>query len=265
MKAGAGPDGGNEMELNGVAAIVTGGASGLGAATAAMLAEKGARVAAIDLVASVAASAKEIGGLGILADVSEAESLARAFGQARDAHGPARVLVNCAGILGSAKAFDRDRQPLALDHFAQVIAVNLIGTFNAIRLAAADMAGLEALADGERGVVVNTASVSAFEGQIGQPAYSASKGGIVAMTLPLAREFARHGIRVVSIAPGPFRTPMLDGAPSSLVDDIVAEVPYPTRLGEPEEFAALVEHICANRMLNGATLRLDAALRLPPK
>ena len=253
------------MEIKGVAAIVTGGASGLGAATAAMLADKGARVAVMDLADTVIASAEEIGGLGIHADVSAADSLEQAFAQAREAHGPARVLVNCAGILDPAKSVDHDRQPLALDRFARVIAVNLVGTFNAIRLAAAGMAALEALADGERGVIVNTASVSAFEGQIGQPAYSASKGGIVAMTLPLARELARHGVRVVSIAPGLFRTPLLEGAPQALVDGIVANVPYPARLGEPEEFAALVLHVCANRMLNGATLRLDGALRLPPK
>ena len=253
------------MEIKGVAAIVTGGASGLGAATAAMLADKGARVAVMDLADTVIASAEEIGGLGIHADVSAADSLEQAFAQAREAHGPARVLVNCAGILDPAKSVDHDRQPLALDRFARVIAVNLVGTFNAIRLAAAGMAALEALADGERGVIVNTASVSAFEGQIGQPAYSASKGGIVAMTLPLARELARHGVRVVSIAPGLFRTPLLEGAPQALVDGIVANVPYPARLGEPEEFAALVLHVRANRMLNGATLRLDGALRLPPK
>ena len=253
------------MEIKGVAAIVTGGASGLGAATAAMLVDKGARVAVMDLADTVIASAEEIGGLGIHADVSAADSLEQAFAQAREAHGPARVLVNCAGILDPAKSVDHDRQPLALDRFARVIAVNLVGTFNAIRLAAAGMAALEALADGERGVIVNTASVSAFEGQIGQPAYSASKGGIVAMTLPLARELARHGVRVVSIAPGLFRTPLLEGAPQALVDGIVANVPYPARLGEPEEFAALVLHVCANRMLNGATLRLDGALRLPPK
>ena len=253
------------MDVNGAAAIVTGGASGLGAATAERLAAAGAKVAVVDLDDGIGRVANEIGCLGIQADVSAAEPLEDAFAEAREAHGRARVLVSCAGILGPGRTVDRTGTPLPLEDFIRVIAVNLIGTFNAARLAAADMAGLEPFDDGERGVIVNTASVAAFEGQIGQPAYSASKGGIAALTLPLAREFARHGIRVVAIAPGLFRTPLIEDAPAAVVENLVANVPYPPRLGEPAEFAALVLHVCGNRMLNGATLRLDAALRMPPK
>jgi NAD(P)-dependent dehydrogenase (short-subunit alcohol dehydrogenase family) len=253
------------MRIDGQAAIVTGGASGLGLATAEMLAAAGARVALLDLDADgVAAAAGGLGGLGVPCDVADATSAEHAVNAARDAHGAARILVNCAGIAPPARIVGRSG-PMPLGDFARVIQVNLIGTFNLLRLAAADMATLEPDEGDERGVIVNTASVAAFEGQIGQTAYAASKGGVAALTLPAARELARHGIRVVTIAPGIFATPMLMGLPEQVQQSLAASVPFPKRLGQPAEYAALVGHILANPMLNGEVIRLDGALRMPPQ
>jgi NAD(P)-dependent dehydrogenase (short-subunit alcohol dehydrogenase family) len=253
------------MQIKNHAAIVTGGGSGLGAATARALAEAGAQVALLDInEAAAAAVAAEIGGRAFACNVADAASAERAVAMARAAHGPARILVNCAGIGPAARIVGRDG-PMALDAFRQVIEVNLIGTFNLMRLAAADMVGLEPVADGERGVIVSTASVAAYEGQIGQAAYAASKGGIVALTLPAARELARSGIRVNAIAPGLFATPLLLGMPQAVQDALAASVPFPSRFGAPPEYARLVLHIIDNAMLNGETIRLDGAMRMPPK
>jgi NAD(P)-dependent dehydrogenase (short-subunit alcohol dehydrogenase family) len=253
------------MLIKGHAAIVTGGGSGLGAATARALAGVGARVALLDINDEAAdAVAAEIGGLGVLCNVADAASAEAAVGKARAAHGAARILINCAGIGPAARIVGRDG-PMALDAFRQVIEINLIGSFNLMRLAAADMIALDALADGERGIIISTASVAAYEGQIGQAAYAASKGGIVALTMPAAREFARSGIRVNTIAPGLFATPLLLGMPQPVQDSLAASVPFPSRFGAPEEYAKLVLHIIDNAMLNGETIRLDGALRMPPK
>ncbi len=253
------------MRIEGQAAIVTGGASGLGLATAELLAGAGAKVALLDLdAAGVAEAAGRLGGRGIACDVADAGSAERAVAAARDAHGPARILVNCAGIAPPARIVGRSG-PMPLADFARVIQVNLIGSFNLLRLAAADMAALEPGEDGERGVIVNTASVAAFDGQIGQAAYASSKGGIVALTLPAARELARFGIRVVTIAPGIFETPMLKGLPEPVQQALAASVPFPKRLGRPEEYAALVRHILDNGMLNGEVIRLDGAIRMAPQ
>jgi NAD(P)-dependent dehydrogenase (short-subunit alcohol dehydrogenase family) len=253
------------MRIETHAAIVTGGGSGLGAATAQALAEAGAKVALLDINETAAASvAAEIGGHAIACDVADAASAERAVGMARAAHGAARILINCAGIGPAARIVGRDG-PMALDAFRRVIEINLIGSFNLMRLAVADMIALEPLADGERGVVISTASVAAYEGQIGQAAYAASKGGIVALTLPAAREFARSGIRVNSIAPGLFATPLLLGMPQPVQDALAASVPFPNRFGTPQEYARLALHIIENAMLNGETIRLDGALRMPPK
>jgi len=253
------------MLIKGHAAIVTGGGSGLGAATARALAGAGAKVALLDINEKAADTvAAEIGGLAIRCDVADAASAETAVGKARAAHGAARILINCAGIGPAARIVGRDG-PMALDAFRQVIEINLIGSFNLMRLAAADMIGLEPLVDGERGVIISTASVAAYEGQIGQAAYSASKGGIVALTLPAAREFARSGIRVNTIAPGLFATPLLLGMPQPVQDSLAASVPFPSRFGAPEEYAKLALHIIDNAMLNGETIRLDGALRMAPK
>ena len=236
------------LDIRGSSALVTGGASGLGAATAARLAEAGARVVALDLASS--------GGEGIVAslpdnvsfapaDVTDAQAVERAVAAAAEL-GELRVLVNCAGIGGAAKVVGRDGAPMPLEHFARIVNVNLIGMFNVIRLATARMVGNPPDAGGERGVVVNTASIAAFDGQIGQTAYSASKGGIVGMTLPLARDLAASGVRVVTIAPGTFDTPLLASAPQNVRD-------------------ALVMHIVENPMLNGEVIRLDGAMRMPPR
>jgi NAD(P)-dependent dehydrogenase (short-subunit alcohol dehydrogenase family) len=253
------------MNVNGHAAIVTGGGSGLGAGTAKMLAAAGAKVALLDVNMEGAEKvAKEIGGIAIKCDVSNAADGEKAVAAAREKHGAARVLINCAGIAPAARIVGKEG-PLALDAFARVINVNLIGSFNMIRLAAADMAKLEPLADGERGVIISTASVAAFEGQIGQAAYSASKGGVAALTLPAAREFARSGVRVMTIAPGIFGTPMLLGMPQAVQDSLAAQVPFPSRLGTAEEYAKLVMHILDNVMLNGEVIRLDGAIRMGAK
>lgn len=253
------------MNITGHACLVTGGASGLGAATARALAAAGGHVAILDLNAQAgAALAAELGGISLACDVADAEQAAAAIAQARAAHGPARVLVNCAGI-GTAKRVLGKEGPQPLADFERVIRVNLIGSFNMLRLAAADMATLEPLADGERGVVISTASVAAFEGQIGQVAYGASKGGIVAMTLPAARELAQFGIRVLAIAPGLFLTPLMATLPEEVQASLAAQIPFPKRLGRPEEFAELVAACVANPGLNGEVIRLDGALRLPPR
>jgi len=254
------------MNINGCSALVSGGGSGMGAATARRLAAAGARVALLDLNREAAAGvAAEIGGLAIECDVSSAARSERAVAEARAAHGAARICVNCAGIAPAARIVGREgAMPLAA--FARVIDVNLIGTFNLMRLAAADMSTLDPVGDSdERGVVINTASVSAYEGQIGQAAYSASKGAVVAMTLPAAREMARFGVRVMAIAPGLVATPMLLGMPPEVQRSLAAQVPFPHRLGRPEEYASLVAHIIENPMLNGEVIRLDGAIRMQPK
>ncbi len=253
------------MKLSGQSALVTGGASGLGAATARALAKAGAKVAVLDVNLEAArAVATEIGGLAVACDVSDAKSAEAAVATARSAHGGARVLINCAGI-GPAQRIVGREGPMPLDAFKRVIDINLIGSFNLMRLAASDMTGLAPLEDGERGVIVSTASVAAYEGQIGQAAYAASKGGIVALTLPAAREFSRSGIRVNAVAPGLFATPLLLGMPQPVQDSLAQSVPYPSRFGKPEEYAALVLHIIDNTMINGEVIRLDGALRMQPK
>lgn len=253
------------MQLNGLAAVVTGGASGLGAATAERLARAGCRVAVLDInEAAARASAERIGGLGIACDVADSASAEAAMATARAAHGAVRVLVNCAGIGTAGRIVGRDG-PLKLDAFERVIRVNLIGTFNMLRLAAAEMSTADPLEENERGVIVNTASIAAFEGQVGQAAYAASKGGVASLTLPAARELARAGVRVMTIAPGLFHTPMVAQLPPEIQASLGAGIPYPPRLGLPEEYAALVEHIVLNRFLNGEVIRLDGALRMAPR
>ena len=253
------------MRISGAAAIVTGGGSGLGRATAEALAAKGARVAVVDLnPAAAEEAAKAIGGLAVVCDVADDASATAAVAKAEEAHGAARVLVNCAGIGTAIRVVSREGAPAPLADFERVIRVNLIGTFNMIRLAAASMGKLEPV-DGERGVIVSTASVAAYEGQIGQAAYSASKGGVVAMTLPIARELARISVRVNAIAPGIFMTPMLAGLRQDVQDSLGASVPFPARLGAPAEYAALAVHIVENGYINGETIRIDGALRMAPR
>ena len=253
------------MEFNNVAAIVTGGASGLGEGTVRALAAEGCRVAIFDLQEERGeALAKEVGGIFVRCDVSSAESAEAAFNTAREAHGLCGIAVNCAGIAPAAKIVGREG-PMALDAFNRVIQVNLVGSFNIMRLAAAEMMEREANADGERGIIICTASVAAYEGQIGQAAYSASKGGVVAMTLQSARELARSGIRVNTIAPGLFMTPMMAGMPHEVQDSLAATLPFPQRLGRPEEFGMMVNQMVKNPILNGEVIRLDCALRMAPK
>jgi NAD(P)-dependent dehydrogenase (short-subunit alcohol dehydrogenase family) len=253
------------MDIKGQAAIVTGGGSGLGEGTARALAAAGAKVAVLDVNIDAARKiAGEIGGLALACDVSSADSAEKAVAAASQAHGPARVLVNCAGIAPAARIVGKEG-PLALDAFRKVIEVNLIGTFNLTRLAAAGMQSLAPDAGGERGLIVMTASVAAFEGQIGQAAYAASKGGVAALVLPAAREFAKSGIRVMGVAPGLFGTPMLLGMPQNVQDSLAAQVPFPSRFGTAGEYAALVMHMLANPMLNGEVIRLDGAIRMGPK
>lgn len=253
------------MDIEGQAAVVTGGGSGLGAATARALAGAGARVALLDVNIDAARDlARELGGVAVRCDVTDPQAAAEALAEARAAHGAARVLINCAGI-GTARRILGREGPQPLEDFARIVQVNLIGSFNMLRLAADAMAGLEPLADGERGVIVSTASVAAFEGQVGQAAYAASKGGIVSLTLPAARELAQFGIRVLAIAPGLFLTPMMRTLPDEVQAALGASIPFPKRLGKPEEFAALALHCVANPALNGEVIRLDGALRLPPR
>lgn len=252
------------MDLNGLPVFVTGGGSGLGAATARLMAAKGAKVACFDLNKDNAEKvAKEIGGIGIGGDVSSEADAKAALDAAEKAHGVARVLVNCAGI-GNAITTVNKNGAFPLDAFKKIIDVNLIGSFNMLRLAAERMSKQEPVGE-ERGVVINTASVAAFDGQVGQAAYSASKGGIVGMTLPIARDLARNGIRNMTIAPGIFGTPMLFTMPKEVQDALAASVPFPSRLGTPADYAKLVLHIVTNDMLNGEVIRIDGAIRLAPK
>jgi NAD(P)-dependent dehydrogenase (short-subunit alcohol dehydrogenase family) len=254
------------MEIKGMAAVVTGGGSGMGAETARHLAKAGAKVAVLDInKANADAVAKEIGGIAFECDVTSEASAKAALDGAKAAHGPVRILMNCAGIAPGARVVGKDG-PHDLGFFTKVITVNLIGTFNMLRLAATEMSTLDVLNDtGERGVIINTASVAAYEGQIGQAAYSASKGGVVGMTLPAARELARFGVRVVTIAPGLIGTPMLMSMPQEVQDSLVATTLFPKRLGKPEEFSRLALHVVENAMINGETIRLDGAVRLAPK
>ena len=255
------------MDISGTAAIVAGGASGLGAATAAMLVAYGAKVTLLDLNPEHGeATARELGGLYIRTDVTSEADVAVALEQAEAAHGIARILVNCAGIAPPAKVLDRDGNPQNLADFSRIVTINLIGTFNVLSKFAGRLVRAEPLGDdGERGVIINTASVAAFEGQIGQAAYAASKAGVAGMALPIAREFARSGIRVMTIAPGIFWTPMLASLPADAQASLGEQVPFPSRLGKPEEYARLAHSIITNPMLNGEVIRLDGAIRMAPK
>jgi NAD(P)-dependent dehydrogenase (short-subunit alcohol dehydrogenase family) len=253
------------MDIKGHAAVVTGGASGLGAATAEELARAGAKVACLDVnLDGARAVAERIGGCAVQCDVTDGEQAAAALAEARDQHGAARILINCAGVGPAKRIVGRDG-PMPLADFERVIAINLIGTFNMMRLAAADMQNLSPLADEERGVIISAASVAAFEGQIGQAAYSASKGGVAALTMPAAREFAQFGIRVNAIAPGIFHTPMLMARPEEAKKSLAAAVPFPKLLGRPDQFASLARHIIENTYINGEVIRLDGALRMAPR
>lgn len=253
------------MKLEGAGAIVTGGASGLGRAVAGMLAESGAKVVVFDRNADAASkAAAEIGGIAVAGDVTSEQDADRAVDAAVETAGDLRILVNCAGIGTAGRVVGREG-PQPLGEFEKVIRVNLIGTFNMLRVAAARMSVQEPLDDNERGIIVNTASVAAFDGQIGQAAYSASKGGIVSMALPIARELARFGVRVNTIAPGIFLTPLLQGMPEEIQQSLGASIPYPSRLGKPEEFASLVRFAIENPYLNGEVIRLDGAIRMAPK
>lgn len=253
------------MQTKGTAAIVTGGASGLGGATAERLAAAGAKVTILDLNAELGeAHARTIGGHFIKVDVTDEDGVEQALESADRMFGKARILVNCAGLGPPGKAIGRDGRALPLRDFARTININLIGSFNMLSKFAARLHTAEQEGE-ERGVIINTASVAAFDGQIGQAAYAASKGGIVGMTLPLAREFARYGIRVMTIAPGIFLTPLLMSLPEEAQKSLGKQVPFPSRLGHPSEFAQMVESIVANPMLNGETIRLDGAIRMAPK
>ena len=253
------------MDINGLAAVITGAASGLGEATARALSGGGAKVAILDRNEERAkAVGDDLGGVGIGCDVADATSMEAAIQTAAETHGPARIVVNCAGVGPAARVIGRDG-PMDLQKFAQVITINLVGTFNTLRLAAAAMQELDTLETGERGIIINTASVAAFEGQIGQAAYSASKGGVHAMTIPVARELARFGIRVLTIAPGIMGTPMLFALPDEVQESLGKTVPFPARLGSAQEYAKLVLHMCDNVYMNGETVRLDGAIRLTAK
>ena len=256
---------GDSMQLDQVKAVVTGGASGLGFAVAKHLASHGAKVALLDVNDEKGnASAAEIGARYFRADVTNEEGVVATLREAHAKLGGLNVLVNCAGILGAGRVLGKEG-PMPLKTFATTVTVNLIGSFNVAKAAADLMQHNAPGEDGERGVIVNTASVAAYEGQIGQAAYSASKGGVVGMTLPMAREFARIGVRVMTIAPGVFHTPMVDGMPEQVYQSLCAQVPYPSRLGKPEEYADTVAFIVQNRYLNGETIRIDGAIRLAPK
>jgi NAD(P)-dependent dehydrogenase (short-subunit alcohol dehydrogenase family) len=253
------------MDIAGHAAVVTGGASGLGAATARMLAQAGAKVAILDVNQKAAAEvAIDIKGIAITCDVTDSAATEKAFSKAAADHGTARILINCAGVGPAKRIVGRDG-PMPLDDFARVISINLVGTFNAMRLAAAAMQSISPMQDGERGIIICTASVAAYEGQIGQAAYAASKGGVVGLIMPAAREFAQFGIRVNGIAPGIFSTPMLHALPEAAQQSLGASVPFPKLLGQPPQYAALVRHMIENRYLNGEVVRLDGALRMAPR
>jgi NAD(P)-dependent dehydrogenase (short-subunit alcohol dehydrogenase family) len=253
------------MDIRGHAAIVTGGASGLGEATARMLAEAGAKVAIFDVNQKAAAEvAIDINGIAFACDVTDSSQTETAFAKAAADHGIARIVVSCAGVGPAKRIVGRDG-PMPLADFARVVQINLIGTFNTLRLAGSAMQSLEPMADGDRGIVICTASVAAYEGQIGQAAYAASKGGVVGLVMPAAREFAQFGIRVNAIAPGIFSTPMLHSLPEAAQQSLAASVPFPKLLGQPPQFAALVRHMIENRYLNGEVVRLDGALRMAPR
>ncbi len=254
------------MQIKDKIAVITGAASGMGAASAKHLAAAGARVALLDVnEEALAEVAKETGGVAIPCDVTSAEDMQQAFDTIHDKLGLVRICVCCAGVAPAKRMVGR-KGPMPLADFAKVININLIGTFNAMRLASADMVEQESLGDsGERGVVINTASVAAYEGQIGQTAYSASKGGVVGMTLPAAREMAQFGVRVMAIAPGLVATPLLLNMPQDVQDSLAASVPFPKRLAQPQEFAELVKFIVENEMMNGSVVRLDGAIRMQPK
>ena len=253
------------MQLKDIAVVITGGGSGLGAATARAMAAKGAKVAVLDVRQEQAdAVANEVGGVAVVADVANEAQVALALDKAEDAHGVARVLVNCAGIGNAIKTVGKSGA-FPLDSFKRVIDVNLIGTFNVLRLFAERAASKATALGEERGVIINTASVAAYDGQIGQAAYSASKGGIVGLTLPVARDLASYQIRVMTIAPGLFLTPLLMGLPEDARKSLGAQVPHPARLGDPTEYAALAVHVVENPMLNGEVIRLDGAIRMAPR
>ena len=254
------------MKIEGQVALVTGGASRLGAETARELARRGAKVTVLDRNGDGAkAIAAEIGGLGIGCDITSTESIVAALDASRAAHGPARLVMNIAGIGTAKRVIGRDGTPAPIEDFRRVIEVNLIGTYNVIRLAAAEIVKLDPLDDGERGVIVCTASVAAFDGQVGQEAYAASKGGLVSLTLPLARDLSQFGVRVVTIAPGLFLTPLMAELPQPVQDSLAASIPFPKRLGKPAEFAQLAASIIENMALNGEVIRLDGALRMAPR
>ncbi|MGZ5195104.1 MAG: SDR family NAD(P)-dependent oxidoreductase [Ramlibacter sp.] len=254
------------MKIEGQAALVTGGASGLGEATARELARLGAKVAVLDVnLAQAEKVAAEINGVACQCDITNTDSLTAALAKAAQAHGPARILMNIAGIGSAKRVVQKDGTPAPLEDFARVININLVGTYNASRLFAAECAKLAPLEDGERGVMMFTASVAAFDGQVGQQAYSASKGGLVGMTLPMARDLAQHGIRVCTVAPGLFATPLMRQLPEAVQQSLAASIPFPPRLGKPEEFAQLACHIVTNTHLNGEVIRLDGALRMAPR
>ncbi len=253
------------MDINGQVAVITGGASGLGAATAEAFAAAGARVALLDInLAAAEQLAKKIGGIAVGCDVTSDQSAADALAEVQKKYGVGRVLVNCAGVGPPKRIVGRDG-PMPLADFRKVIEINLIGTFNMMRLFAAALSKAEPLEDGERGVIISTASVAAFEGQIGQAAYASSKGGVAALTMPASREFAQFGIRVMTIAPGIFHTPMLAALPEEAQKSLGASVPFPARLGRPEEYADLAMFIVRNAYMNGETIRIDGALRMAPR
>ncbi len=254
------------MNISGHAALVTGGASGLGEATARELARLGARVAVLDVNLALAEKvAAEINGVACACDITNTDSVTAALAKATFAHGPARILMNIAGIGSAKRIVGKDGTAAPLEDFARVVNVNLIGSYNISRLFAAECVKLPPLEDGERGVMMFTASVAAFDGQVGQQAYSASKGGLVGMTLPMARDLAQHGIRVCTVAPGLFATPLMKQLPEPVQASLAASIPFPPRLGKPEEFAQLACHIVTNSHLNGEVIRLDGALRMAPR
>jgi NAD(P)-dependent dehydrogenase (short-subunit alcohol dehydrogenase family) len=265
------------MHIKNQIAVISGGASGMGAATARYLAKAGAKVAILDRnFAAAQQLADELNGIAVGADVTQSESITQAMAEIENQLGIPRICINCAGIAPGKLIVSKDATPMPLADFSQVIEINLMGTFNLLRVAAARMSTLEPISDNEkhdseqhdsqeRGVIINTASVAAYEGQIGQAAYSASKGGVVAMTLPAARELARYGIRVMTIAPGLIDTPLLRGLPDNVRESLAETVPFPKRFGDPAEYAQLVAHIVENTMLNGSVIRLDGALRMAPK
>ena len=254
------------MDIQGKAALVTGGGSGLGEATARKLARLGAKVAVLDVnLDNAQRVAADIGGIAVQCDVTSPDSVQAAIDAAAAAHGPARILMQIAGIGTAKRVVGKDGNAAPLDDFAKVINVNLIGTYNVARLFAAACARLDPMEDGERGAMVFTASVAAYDGQVGQQAYSASKAGVVGMTLPMARDLAQHGIRVCTIAPGLFATPLMATLPEPVQQSLAASIPFPSRLGKPSEFAELACHIVSNGHLNGETIRLDGALRMAPR